>query len=77
MKQSYRIVFREISIGAYYEEAETFEEAIQQFNEHAQEGNIDFTDMEPVDGQIVSIELEEREVPIEKRIEILTGKEDK
>lgn len=76
MKQSYRIVFREISIGAYYEEAETLEEAIQQFNEHAQEGIIDFTGMEPIDGQIVSIELEE-EIPIEKRIAILTGKENK
>lgn len=75
MKQSYRIVFREVSIGAYWEEAETLEEAIQQFNEHAKEGNIDFTDMEPVGGQIVSIELEE--APIEKRIATLTGKEDK
>lgn len=76
MKQVYRIVFREISIGAYYEEAETLEEAIQQFNEHAYKGDIDFTDMEPIDGRIISAELEE-ETPIEKRIATLTGTEDK
>ena len=79
MKKTYTIVFREILIGTYYEEAETLEEAIRQFNEHAQEGNIDFTDMVPIDGQIISIELEE-ETPIdyqnllEKRIAVLTGK---
>ena len=57
--KEYKIVHREELVGYFYVEAESKEEALQEYHRQASEGQIDFSDLELVDGEDIAEELEE------------------
>ena len=59
-KMIYEITFREVSVLKHCEAANSMEDAIYQFNEKANKGEIDFTHMNVIESQIIRTELLER-----------------
>lgn len=57
--KEYRIIHREELVGYFYVEAESKEEALQEYHHQVSEGRIDFSDLELVDGEDIAEELEE------------------
>lgn len=59
--KTFRIVHREELVGFFYVEAETPEEAVQEWYHQVNDGKIDFSDMELVDSSDEAVEMSENE----------------
>jgi len=59
--KTFRIVHTEELVGFFHVQAETPEEALQEWYHQVNDGKIDFSDMEMVDSSEEAIEMSENE----------------
>lgn len=60
--KTFRIVHTEELVGFFYVQAETEEEALQEWYHQVNNGKVDFSDMEMVDSSEEAIEMIDNEV---------------
>lgn len=57
MAKEYKIVHTETLVGWFYVDADSPEEALEEYHRQLNDGKIDFSDMEMIDGSDVAEEV--------------------